>query len=107
MIRRWIYPRDGGPPIEVTGLPPDHPEVLLIIGDRHYDGLKAPDGTPIDTRTKHREYLRSRGLTTADDYAQEWKTAATKRADYFTTGGDHAERREAIAQAVEKQPKRR
>jgi hypothetical protein len=81
-----------------------------LWGDRHYDGLRAPDGTDISTRTKHREYMRQHGLTTADDFAQHWGRKAQERADFYTTGGDHAARREAIARAVyelERRPRRR
>lgn len=55
----------------------------LIIGDRHYDGLQATDGTDISTRTKHREYMKKNGLTIADDFKGEWSRAAKERADYY------------------------
>ncbi len=51
-----------------------------IASERHYDGLRAQDGTAIDTRAKHRQYMKDRNLTTIDDYASTWKKAAEQRA---------------------------
>lgn len=51
-----------------------------LASERHYEGLRAPDGTPIDTRAKHREYMRINNLTTVDDYAQTWRKDAEARA---------------------------
>jgi hypothetical protein len=51
-----------------------------IASERHYDGLTAPDGTPIDTRAKHRAYMKANNLTTADDFAGTWKKDAEQRA---------------------------
>jgi len=42
---------------------------FMIMSDRHYDGLRATDGTPIDTRVRHRRYMSERGLTTIDDFS--------------------------------------
>lgn len=50
-----------------------------LAGDRHYEGLRAPDGTDIGSRTKHREYMKRHGLTTADDFKSDWKKAAKER----------------------------
>jgi hypothetical protein len=72
----------------------------VLWGDRHYDGLRATDGTDISTRTKQREYMRQHGLTTADDFKGQWASAAKERADIHTTGGDHAARRADVARAA-------
>lgn len=50
-----------------------------LAGDRHYDGLQATDGTPIDSRTKHRQYMKDKGLTVMDDFKNTWKDAARDR----------------------------
>jgi hypothetical protein len=52
-----------------------------LHGDRHYDGLRASDGTDISTRTKHREYMKRNGLTIADDFKGEWAKAERERRD--------------------------
>jgi hypothetical protein len=74
------------------------------FSDRLYSAapFKAPDGTVIDSRRKHREYLRRHHLTTADDFTHSWERAAHERAMVFSGDHDHRERREAIARAVEK-----
>lgn len=54
-----------------------------LAGDRHYDGLRAPDGTDISTREKHRAYMKANNLTTMDDYTESWAKARKERDDYF------------------------
>lgn len=79
----------------------------ILWGDRHYDGLRSLDGHDISTRTKHREYMRNRGLAMADDFKETWKRAEKEREDFFTTGGDHRARREAVERALYEAEKRR
>lgn len=74
--------------------------VGMLWGDRHYDGMRATDGTPIDSRSKHRAYMRDNGLTTADDYKGQWARQGAERAQLFTTGGDHRGRREDVGRAM-------
>lgn len=67
-----------------------------LASERHYDGLRATDGTPIDTRAKHRAYMRERGLTTVDDYRDTWAKEARARDERMqgidpTRAGDLAE----------------
>lgn len=50
-----------------------------LAGDRHYEGMRAPDGTDISSRSKHREYMRRTGLTTVDDFKGTWKKAENER----------------------------
>ena len=64
-----------------------------------YEGMQATDGTPINSRAKHREYMRLNGYTTADDYTGFWEKKAKERAEFYTTGGDHKARKEAIGRA--------
>jgi putative FmdB family regulatory protein len=71
-----------------------------LAGDRHYDGLRATDGTPIDTRTKHREYMKSKGLAMASDFTGTWKQAAKER-ENIRVGAD-PERKRAIREDVER-----
>jgi putative FmdB family regulatory protein len=71
-----------------------------LAGDRHYDGLRAPDGTDISTRTKHREYMKSRGLTTADDFKGVWQSAAKEREERLSGVVDNALRSEVSDQVM-------
>ena len=98
--RRFIQDRHTGELIEVTE---DHREPMrndagVLWGDRHYDGARATDGADISTRTKHREYMASRGLTMADDYKESWARAQQQRQAYFQQGGSI--RRADVARAV-------
>ena len=69
-------------------------------GDRHYDGLRATDGTDISSRSKHRQYMRDNNLTTADDYTQTWAKAEAQRREFFA--GQDKTRAGDIAQAIDK-----
>jgi len=101
MKRRWI--QLGLDLVEVTGdyTPPLPVDSGALWGDRGYDGMRATDGAPIDSRSKHREYMRARGLTTADDYSGEWAEARRIRDEWYTKGRDPS-RREDVARALEK-----
>ncbi|TXH12206.1 MAG: zinc ribbon domain-containing protein [Hyphomicrobiaceae bacterium] len=71
-----------------------------LAGDRHYDGLRAPDGTDISSRTKHREYMARTGLTATSDFKDQWAVAAKERADYRQGTFQDAELREEVARQV-------
>ena len=83
--RRYIQDPKTLELIEVSAdyVPDMTPDSGALWGDRHYDGLRATDGTDISTRTKQREYMRRRGLADAGDFKGEWNQAATRRADFF------------------------
>jgi 2-polyprenyl-6-methoxyphenol hydroxylase-like FAD-dependent oxidoreductase len=72
--------------VEVVKEPPSS-KSTKYISDSHYDGLRATDGTDIGSRTKHREYMKKHGLTTADDYSSSWAKAKEAREQYFQRGG--------------------
>lgn len=67
-----------------------------LAGDRHYDGLVATDGTLINSRSKHREYMRRNGLTIADDYKGEWAKAAKERESRLSGTHKDPKRREML-----------
>lgn len=71
-----------------------------LAGDRHYDGMRAPDGTDISTRSKHRQYMKDRNLTTIDDFSSTWKKDATERANRLA--GHDPSRKHDLAAAIEK-----
>lgn len=55
-----------------------------LHGDRHYDGLRAPDGSDISSRTKHREFMKRTGLALADDFKGQWAKQKQDREDTLT-----------------------
>lgn len=72
------------------------------FSDRLYSGtpFKAHDGTIIDSRKKHREYMKRHNLSTVDDYKGTWDAAAKCRAEVFEGRNDRAARREAVERAI-------
>lgn len=87
--RRYIQDPKTHELIEVTAdyQAPMRTDSGALWGDRSYDGLTAPDGTDISTRTKHREYMKATGLTTADDFTETWARAKESRERYYQQGG--------------------
>jgi hypothetical protein len=71
-----------------------------LAGDRHYDGMRAPDGTDISTRSKHRAYMKANNLTTMDDYSHTWKKAAQERAALRNGTFQDKELRQDLTQKV-------
>lgn len=74
------------------------------FSDRIYSGtpFKGVDGTIIDSKRKHREYMKRHNLATVDDFKQTWKEAEKRREAVFTGKHDREARREAVARALEK-----
>jgi hypothetical protein len=73
------------------------------FSDRIYSGtpFKGHDGTIIDSKRKHREYMKRNNLTTADDYTGEWARAKERREAVYTGQHDKAARREQVVRAIE------
>lgn len=71
-----------------------------LAGDRHYDGMRATDGTDISSRTKHREYMKRNGLTTSDDFTGAWQKAEKERAELRTATFQDKDLRQTIEQKV-------
>lgn len=65
-----------------------------------YSNLTATDGTVIDSRRKHREYMESHGLSMASDFKEHWKTAEKQREEVLSGRADRKERREMIGRAL-------
>lgn len=100
MRRRYVQRPDGSL-VEITG---DEPLALpvdsgALWGDEEYRNMRATDGTPIDTRTKHREYMRARGITTVDDFTDAFKVSEQQRERIAR--GEDPKRRADIIRAIE------
>lgn len=60
---------------------------LQVMTDSHYQGVRSPiDGTPLESRTAHRAYMKANGLVLADDCKGQWEKQAKERADFSRTG---------------------
>jgi hypothetical protein len=107
--RRFIQSREAPYSfIEVTAdyIPEARNADATLWNDRSYDGLRATDGTDISSRTKHREYMKKHGLTTADDFKNTWDKAAEQRAAYYTEG-PRKEVRQDLLRTIEQLQNRR
>lgn len=71
-----------------------------LAGDRHYQNLVATDGTPIDSRTKHREYMKANNLSLESDYKDTWKRAADERAAIRSGDLKDPTRREVLKEVI-------
>ncbi len=60
---------------------------------------KSTDGTPIDSRTKHRTYMKENNLALASDYTETWKRAEKERNEFFRGEGSTREIRDDIGRA--------
>lgn len=92
--RKWI--QINGELVEVdpyTYQPPNRMNTdAALYGDRHYDGMRATDGTDISTRSKHREYMKLNNVTTVDDFKDTWAKAREQRERLYTQGGTFSRR---------------
>lgn len=87
-------------PRKLTVVPAMSGLANALAGDRHYEGLVAPDGTDIGSRTKHREYMRRHGLTTADDFKGVWQSAEKERKARLSGAADNALKAEVSEQVM-------
>lgn len=73
------------------------------FSDRLYSGspFVGVDGTVIDSKRKHREYMKRHNLTTVDDFKGTWDRAAQERAKWYREGRDPS-RRHDVARALQK-----
>lgn len=69
---------------------------MPVFGDAHYADL--PEH--INSRTKHRAYMKANNLTTADDFTETWAKAAKEREEVMSGRADRVKRREAIGRAL-------
>jgi hypothetical protein len=75
---KWRVDPKTGELIEY-GAPPPAEAKLQINTDTHYADLRATDGTPIDSRRKHQEYMHANGLCLADDFKESMPKLKAER----------------------------
>lgn len=87
--RRYVYDPTTKEMVEITqdAKLETRADAGALWGDRHYEGMRATDGTDISSRSKHRAYMKANNLTTADDFTDSWAKAKEKREKLFTQGG--------------------
>jgi len=78
-----FYYRPGHPRADELGfvnaddlaeIPMEPPQALHapVMSGRFYENTQATDGSDIGSRSKHREYMKRNGLTTADDFSPRY-----------------------------------
>jgi hypothetical protein len=72
-----------------------------LAGDRHYEGMRATDGTDIGSRSKHREYMKRNNLTTIDDFSKTWSKAAEERQAFRSATHQDTSLRQDLAQVIQ------
>jgi hypothetical protein len=72
-----------------------------LAGDRHYENMRATDGTDISSRSKHRQYMKANGLTTADDFSKTWEKNAADRQAFRSANHQDASLKQDIVQAIQ------
>jgi len=81
------------------------------FSDRLYSAnpFVAPDGTVIDSKKKHREYMKRAGVTTMDDFTSYWAEKRKERDEFYTGTSEKLkrERREDIQRTIEQLSQRR
>ena len=101
---RYLY-RPGHPHANERGFVDsarEHELIDLPVGhftDCYMNGDRAPDGTDIGSRSKRRGWMKATGVADLSDFTETTAHAAKVREDFYTTGGDHKERREAVGRA--------
>lgn len=105
--RRYRYDEETKSMVEIGADWDDTPRRAPVATEAlTYGNLQATDGTPLDSRRKHREYMQQNGLALTTDFTETWKQAEKQRDRNRTGDFDHAARKEAIARAIEKRRKR-
>lgn len=97
MKRTYVYDKESRRLREVETYRSPKRADGALWNDRSYDGLRATDGSDISSRRKHRDYMKRHGLTTADDFSGEWKSAKKRREAYYERGGSVSKRDIAAA----------
>lgn len=100
---RYRYDSDAGRVVEVGADWTDADERARVPTEEIiYGNGIATDGTPINTRKRHREYLRANGLAMSGDFSPEYRERNARNAER----ADDKARRETVERAYYKQAKK-
>jgi hypothetical protein len=92
---RWVMTPDGLVPADEYRAPERAIDAPILAG-RFYENTCATDGSDIGSRTKHRAYMRDRGLASADDFSPGYYERVRKQAQ----AQHRKDRRETIARRL-------
>ena len=102
--RRYVWNEETQKLDEVGVDYAPEPRSAMVMPEesKTYGDARSPiDGTPIDTRKRHREHMKRHGVAMAQDFASTYEKAGAERQAVregkpFQT----AERREAVGRAI-------
>ena len=102
--RKWIQRRQPDGTSEMVEVDPFNYRPKLrscdltdrLISESHYEGVRATDGTPIDTRARHKRYMEEHGVCHAGDFSPEYYQ--NKRAEIARE--DKRDRLQTVIEAV-------
>ncbi len=100
MRRRWVYPSNGEEPYEVSNdytPPPRYVSDSILWNDRTYQDGNDPR---FSSRSQHRDFMKQHGLTTVDDYKEEWRDREKQRVE--VKHGIDPTRRKAIERSIDR-----
>jgi hypothetical protein len=80
MTRRRFVWNNETQQLEEIGLDVELPARVELQTGNHYEGLRATDGTRIDTPRRHREYMKANGLAMEQDFTRTRAEAPKRRA---------------------------
>jgi hypothetical protein len=93
---RWIFDAQGHAIPESEYRAPERAIDAPILAGRFYENTCATDGSDIGSRTKHRAYMKERGLASADDFSPGYYERVRKQAQ----AQHRKDRRETIARRL-------
>ena len=73
----------------------------LLWNDRAYQDMNDPR---FSSRSEHREYMKANGLTTVDDYKEQWAKQQKDREQFYH--GIDPQRREDVMRAFQEKRRR-
>jgi hypothetical protein len=108
MRRRYVYRETAPGVVEAfeIGANAEVAPRLQVMSESHYEGLRSTDGVPIDTRKRHRDYMRANNLCLADEIKPDVERAQRERAAVRDGVANVGARREALIRALERGGKR-
>ncbi|HYF00699.1 MAG TPA: hypothetical protein VEJ18_17390 [Planctomycetota bacterium] len=77
--RGFVDVRDLGDDFEET------PGRVPVVTDRHYEGIRATDGTDIGSRKKRRAWMKRHGYADTSDYSDSWREKRARSAELAET----------------------
>jgi hypothetical protein len=109
--RTFVYDEKTGKVVEGTPRSRSHSGDGYQFSDRIYSDnpFVASDGTVIDSRAKHRAYMKRNKLTTMDDYTDTWAKARKERESFYqgTNTRVNEDRKRDLINVVNRMEKRR